>query len=90
MAVEAMALRRFMVVIYNVRPLIRVLLKALVRTPYISIPNCLTEAPVYPELLCGDAVPERIVRELRRRKSRCRFLHRQPMRTQSAAKPASE
>ena len=65
-AVEAMALRRFMVVIYNVRPLTRVLLKALVRTPYISIPNCLTEAPVYPELLCGNAVPERIVKELRR------------------------
>ena len=65
-AVEAMMLRRFMVVIYNLQPLTYALLKRLVRTPCISIPNCLADGPVYPELLCGDATPERIVGELRR------------------------
>jgi lipid-A-disaccharide synthase len=69
-AVEAMLLRRFMVVIYNVRGLAWLITRALVRTPYISIPNCLagpdrlTGAPLFPELL-NEARPERIVEELR-------------------------
>jgi lipid-A-disaccharide synthase len=62
-AVEAMLLRRFMVVIYNVRGLAWLITRALVRTPYISIPNCLTGAPLFPELL-NEPRPERIVQEL--------------------------
>lgn len=65
-AVEAMLLRRYMVVIYNGSGLSWAIARALVRIPYISIPNYLTDAPVYPELLRGDANPERIVRELYR------------------------
>jgi len=63
-AVEAMLLRRFMVVIYNGKGLSWLLARLLVRIPYISIPNYLTDEPIYPELLKNDANPERIVREL--------------------------
>ncbi|MCR4818770.1 MAG: lipid-A-disaccharide synthase [Fretibacterium sp.] len=74
-AVEAMLLRRFMVVIYNLNRVTYALLKLMVRTPHISIPNYLTEAeppdessekPLYPELLCSRATPEAIVTELHR------------------------
>lgn len=69
-AVEAMLLRRFMVVIYRLSRPTWLVLRALVRAPHISIPNYLAEEPgggrLYPELLCGDATPERIVGELRR------------------------
>jgi lipid-A-disaccharide synthase len=62
-AVEAMLLRRFMVVIYNVRGLSWLIARALVRTPYISIPNLLTDAPLFPELL-NETRARRIVEEL--------------------------
>ena len=65
-AVEAMLLGRFMVVIYNMKRLTYEILKRLVHVKHISIPNMLTSKPVYPELLCGEAVPENIVRELER------------------------
>ena len=64
-AVEAMLLRRFMVVIYNGKGLSWLLARLLVRIPYISIPNYLTDEPIFPELLKNDANPERIARELR-------------------------
>ncbi|MDR1874458.1 MAG: lipid-A-disaccharide synthase [Synergistaceae bacterium] len=63
-AVEAMLLRRFMVVIYNGSGLSWLIARALVRIPWISIPNYLTGKPVYPELLKDKATPDRIVREL--------------------------
>jgi lipid-A-disaccharide synthase len=63
-AVEAMLLRRFMVVIYNGRGLSWLIARALVRIPHISIPNYLAGDPVYPELLKNQARPDRIVREL--------------------------
>ena len=66
-AVEAMLLRRFMVVIYNGKGLSWLIARALVRIPYISIPNYLTDladGPIYPELLKEAARPDRIVREL--------------------------
>ncbi|MBQ9528421.1 MAG: lipid-A-disaccharide synthase [Fretibacterium sp.] len=74
-AVEAMLLRRFMVVIYNLDRATYALLKLMVHTPHISIPNYLTDAapldessgkPLYPELLCSRATPEAIVTELHR------------------------
>ena len=63
-AVEAMLLRRFMVVIYNGRGLSWLIARALVRIPYISIPNYLTDRPIYPELLKEAVQPRRIVEEL--------------------------
>ena len=68
-AVEAMLLRRYMVVIYNGNAVSWAIARALVRIPYISIPNYLAGppgTPLYPELLRGDAQPERIVQELYR------------------------
>ena len=65
-SVEAMLLRRFMAVIYNMRRLNYAILKRLVHVRNISIPNMLTDRQVYPELLCDDANPERIVSELER------------------------
>nr|WP_315098995.1 lipid-A-disaccharide synthase [uncultured Fretibacterium sp.] len=68
-AVEAMLLRRYMVVIYNGNAVSWAIARALVRIPYISIPNYLAGppgTPLYPELLRGDARPERIVQELYR------------------------
>ena len=68
-AVEAMLLRRYMVVIYNGNAVSWAIARALVRIPYISIPNYLAGPPgepLYPELLRGDARPERIVQELYR------------------------
>ncbi|MBQ7733287.1 MAG: lipid-A-disaccharide synthase [Synergistaceae bacterium] len=63
-AVEAMLLGRYMVVIYNMRRMTYEILKHLVHVKKISIPNYLTSKPVYPELICKEAEPSRIVREL--------------------------
>lgn len=63
-AVEAMLLGRFMVVIYNMKKLTYSILKRLVRVKNISIPNMLTSEQVYPELLCKEARPQRIMNEL--------------------------
>ena len=55
-AVEAMLLRRYMVVIYNGNAVSWTIARALVRIPYISIPNYLAGPPgepLYPELLRG-------------------------------------
>lgn len=65
-AVEAMLLGRYMVVIYNMKRLTYAILKRLVHVHNISIPNMLTDKQVYPELLCGAATPERITQELGR------------------------
>ena len=63
-AVEAMLLGRYMVVIYNMKRMTYEILKRLVHVKKISIPNYLTSKPVYPELICKDAAPSRIVQEL--------------------------
>ena len=63
-AVEAMLLRRFMVVIYNGAWLSWLIARALVHIRHISIPNYLTDGPIYPELLKNDARGENILREL--------------------------
>ena len=65
-AVEAMLLGRYMVVIYNMKKITHMILKCLVRVKNISIPNMLTSRQVYPELLCEAANPENIVQELER------------------------
>ena len=63
-AVEAMLLNRFMVVIYNMKKITHEILKRLVHVKKISIPNYLASRPVYPELICEAATPERIVYEI--------------------------
>ncbi len=63
-AVEAMLLRRFTVVVYNGQGLSWLIARALVRIPYISIPNYLTDIPIYPELLKNEVRPQRILQEL--------------------------
>ena len=63
-AVEAMLLNRFMVVIYNMKRINYLILKRLVHVKKISVPNILTRREVYPELLCENAAPEKIVAEL--------------------------
>ena len=63
-AVEAMLLNRFMAVIYNMKKINYAILKRLVHVKNISVPNLLTEREVYPELLCENATPEKIVHEL--------------------------
>ena len=65
-AVEAMLLGRYMVVIYNMKKITHMILKRLVNVKNISIPNMLTSQQVYPELLCEAASPENIVHELER------------------------
>ena len=63
-AVEAMLLKRFMTVIYNLNKFTYFMLKRLVKAKYISTPNYMTSQQIFPELLCGAAKPERIVHEL--------------------------
>ena len=63
-AVEAMLLNKFMVVIYNMKKFNYMILKRLVRVKNISVPNLLIGREIYPELLCKNATPERIVSEL--------------------------
>ena len=65
-AVEAMILGRYMVVIYNMKRITYAILKHLVHVKNISIPNMLVNKIVYPELLCEAANPANIVRELER------------------------
>ena len=65
-AVEAMLLGRYMVVIYNMKRITHAILKQLVHVKNISIPNMLTGKIVYTELLCEAANPVNIVRELER------------------------
>ena len=63
-AVEAMLLKRFMTVIYNMKKLNYAILKRLVHVKKISVPNILTGREVFPELLCENATPENIVNEI--------------------------
>lgn len=63
-AVEAMMLNRFMVVIYDMKRMIYAVLKRIVHVKNISVPNMLTDKKIFPELLCEEAKPENIVREL--------------------------
>lgn len=52
-----------MVVVYRVNPLSFLIGKRLVKVPYISLPNLLLGKPLVPELIQGDATPERIALE---------------------------
>lgn len=57
---EAMLLRRPMVVAYRMGGMSYAILSRLVKTPYISLPNLLAQQPLVPELIQDDANAENI------------------------------
>ncbi|MBX2807505.1 MAG: lipid-A-disaccharide synthase [Cellvibrionaceae bacterium] len=63
-ALEAMLLKKPMVVVYRLRQLSYWILSRLVKVPYISLPNLLANKPLVPELLQAQATPTAIVQQL--------------------------
>lgn len=57
-ALEAMLLKRPMVVAYKLAPLSAAILRMLVKTPYISLPNLLANELLVPEFIQNEAQPE--------------------------------
>ena len=55
---EALLYKRPMVVAYRLAPLTSWILKRMVKSPYISLPNLLAQRLLVPELLQDDATPE--------------------------------
>ncbi|MFC6670034.1 lipid-A-disaccharide synthase [Marinobacterium aestuariivivens] len=55
---EAMLLKRPMVVAYRMAPLTHRILSRLIRSRYISLPNLLADAPLVPEVLQDEVRPE--------------------------------
>lgn len=55
---EALLFKRPMVVAYSVAPLTFRILKHMVRSPYVALPNLLAQRLLVPELLQNDAAPE--------------------------------
>ncbi|MGC9372446.1 MAG: lipid-A-disaccharide synthase [Thermovirgaceae bacterium] len=64
-AVEALMLKTFMVVLYKASFSSWLAYRLLVKTPWISIPNTLAGGTVFPELLQGDATAENILSALK-------------------------
>lgn len=61
---EALLYKRPMVVAYKVAPMTYRILRRLVKSPYVSLPNLLAERPLVPELLQDAATPEGLARAL--------------------------
>ncbi|KUM43878.1 lipid-A-disaccharide synthase [Pseudomonas sp. EpS/L25] len=61
---ETLLFKRPMVVAYRVAPLTYLILKQLVKSPYISLPNLLAGRKLVPELIQHEATPEHLVAEL--------------------------
>lgn len=57
---EALLLKKPMVVAYKMAPLTFKILSWLVKTPYVSLPNLLANKMLVPELLQDDATPEKL------------------------------
>lgn len=56
---ECMLVNRPMVVAYRLAPITYWLMRLLIRTRYVSLPNLLANAPLVPELIQKDATPEK-------------------------------
>ena len=61
---EAVLYKRPMVVAYRLAPLTFWILKRMVKSPYISLPNLLAQRLLVPELLQDDATPEALAQTL--------------------------
>jgi len=61
---EALLYKRPMVVAYRLAPLTYWILKLMVKSPYISLPNLLAQRLLVPELLQDDATPEALAQTL--------------------------
>ena len=61
---EALLYKRPMVVAYRLAPLTFWILKRMVKSPYISLPNLLARRLLVPELLQDDATPEALAQAL--------------------------
>lgn len=59
-ALEAMLLKKPMVVVYRLKKFSYWLLSKLVKVPYISLPNLLAKKMLVPELIQDDATPEAV------------------------------
>ncbi|MBH3429281.1 lipid-A-disaccharide synthase [Pseudomonas alkylphenolica] len=61
---EALLFKRPMVVAYRLAPLTYWILKRLVKSPYVSLPNLLAQSMLVPELLQDAATPEALAQAL--------------------------
>lgn len=61
---EALLYKRPMVVAYRLAPLTYWILKRMVKSPYVSLPNLLAQRPLVPELLQDAATPEALAQTL--------------------------
>jgi lipid-A-disaccharide synthase len=61
---EALLYKRPMVVAYRLAPLTYWILKRMVKSPYVSLPNLLAQRPLVPELLQDAATPEALAQAL--------------------------
>ena len=61
---EVALCKRPMVISYKISPLTYFLVKRKIRVPYVGLPNILLDKPAVPELLQGEAVPEKLAAAL--------------------------
>ena len=61
-ALEAMLLKKPMVVSYKLKTISYWIIKALIKVPYVSLPNLLANKMLVPELLQHDATPDNIAK----------------------------
>ena len=74
---EAMLLKKPMLVIYKVNPLTAAIVKRLLQKPWVSLPNVLANAAIVPELLQSDATPNNIATGLEQLLNDEDFRHQQ-------------
>jgi lipid-A-disaccharide synthase len=76
---EAMLLKKPMVVGYRLSNVSWALLSRLVKVPHVSLPNLLAKQPLVPELLQDDATPESlgaaVLERMEDQKERGRLIH---------------
>ena len=61
---EVALCKRPMVISYKISPLTYFLVKRKIQVPYVGLPNILLDKPAVPELLQGEAVPEKLAAAL--------------------------